>query len=53
MRHFNTSAFTQVENHAAVMLNPPRTPSASWIDTKARMSSLAMNITRDGESFLT
>ncbi|KAF4606106.1 hypothetical protein EYR38_000151 [Pleurotus pulmonarius] len=48
MRHFNTSAFTQVENHAAVMLNPPRTPSASWIDTKARMSSLAMNITRDG-----
>ncbi|KAG9222180.1 hypothetical protein CCMSSC00406_0009007 [Pleurotus cornucopiae] len=48
MRHFNMSAFTQAENQAAIMLNLPPTPASSWIDTKARMGSVALDITRDG-----
>ncbi|KAL4255330.1 MUB1/samB family protein [Pleurotus pulmonarius] len=48
MRHFNMSAFTPAENQAAVMLNLPPTPASSWIDTKARMGSVALDITRDG-----
>ncbi|KAF9488217.1 hypothetical protein BDN71DRAFT_1513271 [Pleurotus eryngii] len=48
MRHFNMSAFTQAENQAAVMLNLPPMPASSWIDTKARMGSVALDITRDG-----
>ncbi|KAL0952185.1 hypothetical protein HGRIS_008797 [Hohenbuehelia grisea] len=49
-RHFQMSAFTQMECIQGVMLNLPKTIQGSWIDTKARMASCALDITRDGYS---
>lgn len=48
-RHFSMSAFTQTENMQGTAMNPPKGIRGAWIGTKAKMSSAALDVTREGK----
>ncbi|EEB92428.1 hypothetical protein MPER_09064 [Moniliophthora perniciosa FA553] len=47
-RHFQMSAFTQMENMRGVMMNPPPDMTGAWIGAKSVMGKAALDITREG-----